>query len=273
MHAEERLVEVAPGHALSLLCRALGAANGAADAAAGVSGGDVTACDLWLAATRVLCAYLARHAAAVLHVGGDSPDSGTNNIGCRSARVLELGCGAAACPGILAARLGAARVLLTDGDAPALALAAENASRNGVGAACSTVLLQWSAEAQPGEPSDCWDVLLACEAVYATAAAVALAATAARLLSPHGVLLLAHQERFALSLDKHTGQVRVAAADESLSAFCDLLTRAGVLVRVLCRRCSESAQRGEGDLLLLAASRALVLSALPECTSLYGVVV
>jgi 2-polyprenyl-3-methyl-5-hydroxy-6-metoxy-1,4-benzoquinol methylase len=266
MQAEERLVEVAPGHALSLLCRALGAANGAADAAAGVSGGDVTACDLWLAATRVLCAYLARHAAAVLHVGGDAPDGGTNNVGCRSARVLELGCGAAACPGILAARLGAARVLLTDGDAAALALAAANASRNGVGASCSTVLLQWSAEAQPGEAPGCWDVLLACEAVYATAAAVALAATAARLLSPRGVLLLAHQERFALSLNKGTGEVRVAAADESLSAFCDTLTQAGVLVRVLVR-CRSETQRGEGDLLLLAASRdALVLSELPECT-------
>jgi hypothetical protein len=68
METREQRVEVAPGHVLSLLCRAAGPAVGDDNEAAAAhphdnqqGGGDATACDVWLPANALLCSYLAHN--------------------------------------------------------------------------------------------------------------------------------------------------------------------------------------------------------------------
>lgn len=77
-------------------------------------------------------------------------------------RVLELGCGGLALPSIAAA-LGGARVLATDWSGEALALARDNAERNG--ATIATAECAW------GEPwrlvrDAPWDLVLAADVLY-----------------------------------------------------------------------------------------------------------
>jgi ribosomal protein L11 methylase PrmA len=201
----------------------------------------------------VCCSSTLRAASAVTH--SQAPR--------RSA--VELGCGAAACAGIVAARLGCADVLLTDADDAALQLARANAARNGAVPACRTQRLMWGVPPEEGQLDATFELVLAAEVVYACAPARALAATAVRLLARSGgvLLLLAHQERFALSLD--SGEVRIATRDEALDAFCSCLRDAGLQMRELARRPAGSgAPACDGALLLLAASRdAAAIAALP----------
>jgi predicted nicotinamide N-methyase len=80
----------------------------------------------------------------------------------RGWRVLELGCGGLALPSIAAA-LGGARVLATDWEEDALALAARNAERNG--ASIETAVCAWD---RPGALVDRgpWDLVLAADVLY-----------------------------------------------------------------------------------------------------------
>ncbi len=156
-------------------------------------------------------------------------------------------------------------MLLTDADEAALQLARVNAERNGAGGACCTLRLEWGAPAEQLRDLSC-QLVLAAEVVYACAPARALAATTARLLADDGVMLLAHQERFALSLDRASGEVCVAARDEALDVLRACLLDAGLHVRELARRSAVAAadSASDGDLLLLAAARdAAALAALP----------
>eukprot|EP00962_Isochrysis_galbana_P043323 scaffold16459_cov111-Isochrysis_galbana.AAC.4 len=61
----------------------------------------------------------------------------------RGKRVLELGAGCGAC-GIVAARCGARRVVLTDYE-PLLPLLRRNAAANGVAGCCEAVGVEWEA--------------------------------------------------------------------------------------------------------------------------------
>src|SRR5205814_3865039 len=79
----------------------------------------------------------------------------------RGARVVELGCGLAI-PSIVAA-LGGARVLATDWSPDAIALAAENAARNG--AAIETAVLSWAAPG-PFVERPQWNLVLASDVLY-----------------------------------------------------------------------------------------------------------
>src|SRR5215213_11257643 len=80
----------------------------------------------------------------------------------RGRRVLELGCGGLALPSIAAALAGA-RVLATDWSGEALALAGENAKRNG--ATIATAECAW-AEPDPLVRDAPWDLVLAADVLY-----------------------------------------------------------------------------------------------------------
>lgn len=80
----------------------------------------------------------------------------------RGRRVLELGCGALALPSIAAALRGA-RVTATDWAPEAVALARDNAERNG---AAITVLRAAWASPQPLLGGAPWDLVLAADVLY-----------------------------------------------------------------------------------------------------------
>lgn len=84
----------------------------------------------------VACDYLARNFGRLV------PDTSTH--------VLELGCGAGVL-GILLARLGVARITLTDGDSPTLALAHQNCSNNNclMESSLKTLHLRWGTQFAP----------------------------------------------------------------------------------------------------------------------------
>ena len=77
-------------------------------------------------------------------------------------RVLELGCGIGL-PGIVAARGAAADVLLADWSPDAIAFAADNAARNGVGV--RTVVASWESPRELTVEGG-WDLVLASDVLY-----------------------------------------------------------------------------------------------------------
>jgi predicted nicotinamide N-methyase len=126
--------------------------------------------------------------------------------------VLELGCGMGAC-GIFAAALGASRVLLTDGEAASVALAARNVRANRtllghtLGDARTWIRaesLRWGSrhELPPGK----WDWVIASDAIYSEESWTNLADTAQRaLLEPHRprvLLALPHRHPGPLITDE-----------------------------------------------------------------------
>lgn len=134
--------------------------------------------------------------------------------GGRQPRVVELGCGAAALPALVAARMGA-QVVATDVDVSVVDLARANAARNAAVAAWAAsegsaeaagvrvgfgnlVFDQlawgapWRSQAQAGE---FFDVALAADVLYDPAAHEGLCQTVAALVRPGGLLLLAFPER------------------------------------------------------------------------------
>lgn len=104
-------------------------------------------------------------------------------------RVVELGCGTGLC-GIVAARLGASSVLLTDGAEPQLARAARNAASNDGSAKVGARPLLWGAQLED-ELRGSFDLVIASDVLYQSAAWRPLAQTATELMVPHkGTLLL-----------------------------------------------------------------------------------
>lgn len=98
----------------------------------------------------------------------------------RGRAVVELGCGLGA-PGIAAARAGA-EVVLTDEEAEAVELAAENARANG--AAARGLVLAWGRV--PEELAGAFDVALGADVTYTPAGAVSLLGAVAALLRAGG---------------------------------------------------------------------------------------
>ncbi len=103
--------------------------------------------------------------------------------------VIELGCGLAA-PGLAAARAGG-RVLLTDGEPDALALAQANARANRLEVA--TRLLRWGEV--PAELHGQFEVVLGADVTYDPRERRSLLATIEALLAPTGVAWLSDPER------------------------------------------------------------------------------
>jgi hypothetical protein len=97
---------------------------------------------VWQAATDLLCDYLEAHASTFFS-GAFAWDV-----------VCELGAGAGVC-GMLAARLGARRVVLTDYHSFVLTLLRANVERNGLGERCAVSPLSWSEASTDAEAGLC----------------------------------------------------------------------------------------------------------------------
>eukprot|EP00667_Euglena_gracilis_P008683 EG_transcript_8804 len=112
--------------------------------------------------------------------------------------VVDLGCGLGLV-GILAARCGACRVVLTDGAADALALLADNLRRNPTDPAeVASAALDWTdcvARTRLLDQYGPFDVVLGADVCYSEAAVGPLFHTAAALLKPAGTFLLAYTQR------------------------------------------------------------------------------
>ena len=105
--------------------------------------------------------------------------------------VLELGCGTGLC-GLVASRLGAKAVLLTDGVDPVLERAQRNIEANVQDRKIRTRKLQWGTNAVEEQLRGKFDVVLASDVLYQSSAWIAFGATAKDLLKPEtGRLLLA----------------------------------------------------------------------------------
>ena len=122
------------------------------------------------------------------------------------ASVLELGAGAGV-PGLLAARLGAARVQTTDYHASVLDRLRHNAARNGLVPPVEVAALDWNESADVSEQHD---LVIGADLAPSESVAQLLAATVRRQLTSDGegggggglaggrVFVYAHQERRAI---------------------------------------------------------------------------
>jgi predicted nicotinamide N-methyase len=136
---------------------------------------------------------------------------GARSLGAR--RVVELGCGLGL-PSIAAALQGA-RVLATDWSPDAVAVAADNAARNG--AAIDTLVCSW-AEPEPIARRGPWDLVLASDVLYEQRDVDLLLAALPPLLAGGGEAWIADPgrapaERF-LECAAATFDVRTTMADE-----------------------------------------------------------
>ncbi|HEX2085788.1 MAG TPA: 50S ribosomal protein L11 methyltransferase [Solirubrobacteraceae bacterium] len=109
----------------------------------------------------------------------------------RGRRVVELGCGGLALPSIAAALAGA-RVLATDWEEEALALARRNAERNG--AEIETATCAWERPEGLVDRGP-WDLVLAADVLYERRHVAPLAALLPRLVAERGEVWLADPNR------------------------------------------------------------------------------
>ena len=218
---------------------------------------DSTGLDLWPAG-RLLGEHLAAHPALV-----------------EGRRVLEIGCGCGLV-GLLAARLGAARVFLTDVDGDSVRLAATNAARNGLlqgprrepgGCLPLSPPSPQSGESAPPagakavvtasvldfcrDPFVDADVVLASDICYVTRLAaplvrfLAAAAAAAPGGAASATLLLAHERRHSVYWDAAAGAAVREGVDGPLEAFLSAAAGEGLRVETVASR---------GDVLVMALS-------------------
>lgn len=178
---------------------------------------DLLGLDVWPAALE-LCTYLAAHPSLVA-----------------GAAVLELGAGVGL-PGLLAARLGASRVVLTDYEPQVVAHVARNAALCDVAANVSGLCLDWTKlDALPSIHAHSYPVLLAADVLYIADIMPGFVAAVCALLAPGGVAIVGHQTRRALVLDE-TGTPEMVDVDVAFGRFKELCTAAGLVMRELGRR-------------------------------------
>ncbi|CAM9134423.1 unnamed protein product, partial [Phaeothamnion confervicola] len=145
------------------------------------------------------------------------------------ARVLELGAGVGIA-GMLAARLRAAEVALTDGDACCVPLLAKSAKDNGLANVVAARLLWGDAKSTADEchtadaaasgasppPMPLFNVILAGDVLYKPDLIDPLLTTAAAFLAPRGTFLLCHIPRAGVTHD--TVAAALAAAGFAFEA-------------------------------------------------------
>ena len=129
--------------------------------------------------------------------------------------MLELGCGTGL-PGIVAARLGASRLVLTDGTAEVLARAKQNAASNLKDVPWAAQQLNFG-EVTPEDLAGKFDVLIASDVLYQSSGWRPLAQTAGELLAPNGVLLVAEAGHETSPADATLGGFRVVAEGSGLA--------------------------------------------------------
>mmetsp|Transcript_94054 Transcript_94054/g.155470 ORF Transcript_94054/g.155470 Transcript_94054/m.155470 type:complete len:214 (+) Transcript_94054:3-644(+) len=151
-------------------------------------------------------------------------------------RVLEMGCGTGL-SGVVASRLGASSVLLTDYVDSVLKRADRNAKANAKGALIEARKLSWS-EAVPQELRGNIDVILASDCLYNANGWRIFATTVVDLLKPKSGLLLVSE----------AGHAKIPS-ETTMSGFTTATTMSGL-------RCDEpfSADDGETNALLMTAS-------------------
>mmetsp|Transcript_72417 Transcript_72417/g.120705 ORF Transcript_72417/g.120705 Transcript_72417/m.120705 type:complete len:302 (+) Transcript_72417:235-1140(+) len=152
-------------------------------------------------ASEILCEYLVKYPSVVQNVES----------------ILELGAGVGV-PGLLAARLGANRVILTDYHAVVLSRLTANLARNGLSERCQVASLEWGSCASRSRHS----LLLGADLAATRASALLLASTVRAMLADGGVWLYAHHERFAVFRNSD-GEIAFEQEDDALAALCDAL--------------------------------------------------
>jgi len=251
-------------HQMTIVCRA--APSEAADQEATpnaddwvVDGDDSSGLDIWPAAT-ALCEYLLRCQQQLV-----GP----------STKVIELGAGAGV-PGLLTARMGA-EVVLTDFDPNALELAVRNTELNDLLERCSVESLDFyhiapserTDDAESPRPTHLFQrfsLALATDILYASAMVKPVLEAAAFVLQSGGVLLIGHQPRFTLILNRASGDAQVEQRDTPWEDFLELSRARGYHNRCLGKyHCAEN--REPTDVLVYAVSTAeATLAMLPALT-------
>ena len=154
-------------------------------------------------------------------ISGQRAWPGSLLLGCELARlpgvvagksVAELGAGCGLV-GMVAARLGAASCLATDGDDRCLGLLRENVERNGLSDACAVRKCLWGVD----DLGATFDVVLAGDVLYKRELVDPFLAAVDAALAPHGTALLCHLPRAGVSHDVVAAAI---AATGALRADC-----------------------------------------------------
>uniref|UniRef100_A0A7S4PW53 Calmodulin-lysine N-methyltransferase n=1 Tax=Alexandrium monilatum TaxID=311494 RepID=A0A7S4PW53_9DINO len=151
-------------------------------------------CRLWASAV-ALCGTLSR----LLEPPAKPPGS-PEGVPRRTLRVLELGAGAGA-PGLLAAALGCAEVVVSDAGEEALGLLRGNVRRFRTAASAGAVdrlaatRLDFGSAEELAVLAGRFDLVLAADCCYERGAAGRLATAVETLLAPSGMALLADRDR------------------------------------------------------------------------------
>lgn len=144
---------------------------------------------------------------------------------CRGKSVVEVGCGTGLC-GILAARVGARRVVLTDSAPSVLARAGRNVQLNRVVGATTRPLL-WGSVLDD-EMRGAFDVVLASDVLYFSSGWRPLAQTAYELLAPGGSLVLVEAGHESLSAAAAVGGFTAVAEGCGLAVEAPIALGDGV---------------------------------------------
>lgn len=205
---------------------------------------DYLGLDIWPAALEV-CGYLKDHPGTV-----------------EGATVVELGAGVGL-PALLAARLGATRVVISDYEPVVVSHVARNAQLSGVSDRCSGLQLDWTKlDALHGtDHLHSYDVVLAADVLYiADIMGAFLDALVALLRPKSGVAIIGHQMRRALVFDD-TGTPETRNDDVAFRKFSDLCCERGLHTKVLSTKQSPGFP---GPMILLAVGhKADVLDLVP----------
>eukprot|EP00884_Botryococcus_braunii_P021834 jgi/Botrbrau1/8334/Bobra.0081s0023.1 len=130
--------------------------------------------------------------------------------------VLELGCGVGMC-GLLAARLGASSVLLTDYDDWVLGFARRNVIQNQLAEKVEVRKLDWREPAT--FPAIRYSLLFAADVLYTSGQVEPLLEVVKATIAERGVFVLAHVQRCAVTWDRLLKIPRLEKADTVWEKF------------------------------------------------------
>ncbi|CAL8464087.1 g3622 [Coccomyxa elongata] len=168
--------------------------------------------DIW-PASEVLCRFLTNHPA----------------LATRATSVLELGAGVGL-PGLLAALLGEALLMLTDYDPQVLEVLQCNIDSNSLSDRGRVHQVNW--KTWRGEPDfGHFELVLGADLLYASALVKDFVEVLKHVLAPEGVFLMAHQIRRSILLDPKTRLPRLEDFDAPLELFQRIITDAGLHMR------------------------------------------